>query len=268
VKALVLCAGFGTRLGALCDDRPKPLLEVGGIPIVEHIVRHLAKAGFRDIIINLHYRAEQFPASLGDGERFGVTIDYRFEETPLGTAGTSRQLLAELGEDLLVHYGDILTDHDLQGLCRQHRRTGAAATALLHQRPGSNSFALLDERDRITRFVERPDAPPAVDARAVWAFSGICVLSPACHVALGALPGGMVLDLPRDLFPTLARQRSLFGQRLEGYRCAIDSEARLEAARAAFAAGRFRPEALLAEAHASPAMAPAPAGTPRGPLNP
>ncbi len=240
MKALVLCAGFGTRLGALCDDRPKPMLEVGGIPIVEHIVRQLAGAGFADIIINLHYRAEQFPAHLGDGARFGVHIEYRLEETPLGTAGTSRQLLAELGEDLLVHYGDILTNHDLQALVRQHRRTGAAATALLHQRPGSNSFAQLDERDRITRFVERPQTPPGEDSRAVWAFSGICVLAPGCQSLLSALPGGMVLDLPRDLFPTLARQRSLFGQRLHGYRCAVDSEARLQAARSAFAAGEFR----------------------------
>ena len=104
VKALVLCAGFGRRLGSLCQDSPKPLLEVGGLPIVEHILRRLGQHGVEEVFINLHYRAEQFPARLGDGGRFGFPLRYLHEPAPLGTAGTARDVLARVDGDLLVHY--------------------------------------------------------------------------------------------------------------------------------------------------------------------
>jgi NDP-sugar pyrophosphorylase family protein len=250
VKALVLCAGKGTRLGALCADRPKPLLDVGGNAIVEHILVRLARCGFRDVYLNIHHHAAAFPDRLGDGARFGVQLHYLHEAAPLGTGGTSRNLLARLkGESenhLLVHYGDILTEHDLSALVDAHRRTGALATALLHQRVGSNSHALLDEADRITTFLERPHETPRQASREdeAWVFSGICVLAAGC---LDWLPGpdDRPLDLPRDLFQPLARTGRLFGQRLAGYRCAVDSQERLEAARRAFVGGKFTNQEVL-----------------------
>ena len=238
MKALVLCAGFGTRMGETCAEQPKPLLQVGGAAIVEHILHRLAGHGFHDVFVNLHHRAEQFEPQLQGGDRFGVKLRYLHEAAPLGTAGTSRQVLAEGNEDVLVHYGDILTDHDLRGLWAQHRSSGAAATLLLHQREGSNSFVKMGADGRITQFLERPARRPPPDGRATWVFSGICVLSPAC---LSVLPDQAGLDLPRDVFPALVRQGSLFGQPLAGYRCAIDSPARLEAARAAWHSGEMRP---------------------------
>lgn len=242
MNALVLCAGFGKRLGPIGAEAPKPLLEVGGAPIVEHILRRLALAGVRDVFLNLHYRAEEFAPRLGDGAACGVKLTYRYEPVPLGTLGTSRNLLEETNADLLVHYGDIITDHDLGALVAQHRARGAAATILLHDRPGSNSFARLADDDRVVEFIERPETPPDAAGAPAWAFSGICVLSPDCLTALSAAAEHeAVLDLPRDLFPALARAGRLFGHRLAGYRCAIDSVARLEAAREAFATGRIRP---------------------------
>lgn len=247
MKALILCAGKGSRLGALCEDRPKPLLDVGGTAIVEHILMRLARHGVSEVYLNLHHHASAFPEHLGDGMRFGLKIHYLHEDTPLGTGGTSLDLLARLGEDLLVHYGDILTEHDLGALIAAHQRTDAAATVLLHQRAGSNSFAVLDAEDRVRAFRERPAVMPQLaDGEAHWVFSGVCVLSPRClEVLRGARvddagAGTAVLDLPRDLFEPLARQGRLFGQRLSGYRCAVDSQERLEAARRAYAGGRFK----------------------------
>ena len=242
MNALVLCAGFGKRLGPLCETRPKPLLEVGGISIVEHILWRLSAQGFRRVFINLHYRAEEFAPRLGDGSRFGLSLSYRYEPVPLGTAGTARDLLAELGEELLVHYGDILTDHDLRELVRQHRIRRAWATVLLHQRPGSNSFVLMEDDRRVSRFVERPFDPLPRPAHPSsfpsWVFSGISVLSPA---VLAALSLGSPIDLARDLFPDLAQVGRLFGQPLVGHRQAIDSPERLRAAQDDWALGRFRP---------------------------
>jgi NDP-sugar pyrophosphorylase family protein len=238
VNALVLCAGFGRRLGALGENRPKPLLEVGGIAIVEHILWRLSAQGFTRVFINLHYRAEEFGPRLGDGSRFGLELHYRFEPAPLGTGGTARDVLADLGEELLVHYGDILTDHDLRQLVDQHHRSPAWATVLLHQRPGSNSAVMLEEDGRISRFVERPSQPLPPEQRPIWSFSGVGVLSP---VALAALPQRSPLDLARDLFPDLAAAGRLYGQQLAGHRQAIDSPERLQAAQDDWALGRFRP---------------------------
>ncbi len=237
MKALVLCAGYGRRLGDLTRDRPKPLLEVGDHTIVEHILGGLAARGFTEAWINLHHHAAQFPARLGDGSRWGLRIHWLLEAEPLGTAGTVSSVRSAIGDDpLLVHYGDILTDHDVGALMSAHARTGAWATMLVHDRPGSNSIAVLGAGDRVEAFHERPNIP--VIGAQQWAFSGICVLSPS---AIAGIPRGGRPDLPAHVFPVLAERGLLFAQRLAGFRCAIDSPERLEVARRALASGAFIP---------------------------
>ncbi|TPV96814.1 MAG: nucleotidyltransferase family protein [Myxococcales bacterium FL481] len=235
MKALVLCAGFGQRLGELTANCPKPLLSLGQETIVEHILRQLVRASITDVYINLHYLAPQFPAHLGDGERFGLRLHYLHERAPKGTAGTPRDLAAEIANDaLLVHYGDIVTNHDLSELAHAHRDLTAEATILVHQRPGSNSYAYFaDDGQHIERFVERPATSPD-PTRPSWAFSGVCVL---CAGLLRRLSPAPVLDLPRDVFPGVAKARRLAGQPLRGYRWAIDSPERLAMARRALAPG-------------------------------
>lgn len=239
MKAVVLCAGFGTRLGSLTEERPKPLLDVGDRTIVEHILGQLSQHGVEDVWINVHHHAPQFPAKLGDGSRYGVKLSIVHEDTPVGTAGTPRDLRERLcGDAVLVHYGDILTNHDLGGLMETHRRTGAEATIVVHRRPHSNSYVFVDEQDRVTRFVERPSKPPAVGPEGCWVFSGICVLSEGL---LARIPPAPNVDLPRDVFPQLALSGGLVAHRLNGYRCAIDSPERLQSARDALAQGTFVP---------------------------
>lgn len=225
MKALVTCAGFGTRLGELCRDRPKPLLPVGDRTIIEHILGSLAAADCDEVWINLHHHAAQFPVLLGTGARFGLRIHYVHEAAPRGTAGTVADLRDVVGDELLVHYGDILTAYDLGDLVAAHRSGGAWATMLVHERTGSNSRAELDG-DRVVAFHERPTV---ASAEPCFAFSGICVLSAP---AIAAIPGGAVVDLPRDLFPELAASGRLCARRLSAFRIAIDSPERLALARA------------------------------------
>lgn len=235
MKALVLCGGFGTRLGELCAVRPKPLLEVGQLSLVEHTLLRLAAAGLSDVFVNLHFGAEQLLARLGNGFRYGVRIRYFEEPTLLGTAGTPRALAELSGRDgLLVHYGDVLSEHPLAELVRRHAAAGARARIVVHERVGSNSRALLGPGDRVERFVERPGPGASDDSPTAWAFSGICVLSRACLSELPETPGA---DLPRDVFPALAQAGELFAERHVGYRCAVDSPARLESARQAWKSG-------------------------------
>lgn len=245
MKVLVPCAGFGTRLGAQCQVTPKPLLTVGDRPLVAHTLVRLARSGFSSALINTHHLAEQFPAALGDGTRWGLRIEYIQETRLLGVAGTVRALASRLSEGVLIHFGDIVTDHELGALLTRHRSAAqGGATMLVHKRVGSNSCALLDADRRVRRFYERPKAPPPTEGLDPWVFSGLCVLSPE---VVGDIAHGSASDLCRDIFPALARAGRLFADCLDGYRCAIDSPARLAMVRAALESGllsRLRPVPL------------------------
>src|SRR5688500_8547853 len=92
MKALVLCAGLGTRLGELTRDRPKGLLPIGGEPLLAHTLRYLAGEGFEEIAVNVHRRAQAITDLFGDGARFGVQLHWLHEPELLGTAGTVARL--------------------------------------------------------------------------------------------------------------------------------------------------------------------------------
>ena len=103
MKAMILAAGRGERMGALTDRMPKPLLEVGGRPLIEHQIRRLAAAGFRDLVVNLAWLGEMIAACLGDGSRFGVRIEYSREpQGALDTGGGIRRALPLLGDGRFV----------------------------------------------------------------------------------------------------------------------------------------------------------------------
>ncbi|MGM0984425.1 MAG: N-acetylmuramate alpha-1-phosphate uridylyltransferase MurU [Pseudomonadota bacterium] len=113
MRAMILAAGLGTRMRPLTDHCPKPLLEVGGKPLIVHHLERLRAGGIREVVINVSYRAEQIVATLGDGAAFGVRIAWSREAAPLETGGGIRQALPLLGEDpfLLVN-GDVWCDLD------------------------------------------------------------------------------------------------------------------------------------------------------------
>ncbi|WP_372725566.1 NDP-sugar synthase, partial [Immundisolibacter sp.] len=98
MKAMILAAGLGTRMGPLTRDLPKPLLPVDGKPLIMHLLESLAAAGFVELVVNLAYRGEAIEDALGDGARFGVHIAYSHEpDGPLGTGGGVQRALPLLG---------------------------------------------------------------------------------------------------------------------------------------------------------------------------
>ena len=110
---MILAAGRGERMRPLTDERPKPLLEVGGRPLIEWLLGSLARAGFRDVVVNHAWLGEQIPAALGDGRRFGLHIRYSAEGKALESGGGILRALPLLGpEPFLVVNGDIWTDFD------------------------------------------------------------------------------------------------------------------------------------------------------------
>lgn len=235
----MLCAGFGTRLGDLTRERPKPLLPLGDDALIGHTLRHLAALGFTDVAINLHFMPELIEGHVGDGSRYGVAVRYAREPALLGTAGAVRNLAAFLGADdnFLVLYGDLLLDEDLAAMMREHRERGAAATLLLHQRAGSNSLVQMGDDRRITGFVERPDEATRARTPFPWVNSGAQVLH---RSMIERIPREGAADLPRDVYAHVVGEAAIYGRPLTGYRCAIDSPARYDEARAALAEGRYR----------------------------
>lgn len=238
MKAVVLCAGLGTRLGDLTRDTPKPMLPIGGEPLLAHTLRYLASYGFHQVAINLHFMPDMIVDYFGDGSRFGVTIQYSHEEVLSGTAGAVKNLERYFADvdDFLVVYGDLLVDQDLSALVDFHRETKGMATLLLHQRKGSNSIVNMDQSGCITRFVERPSEAQRQGSDSSWVNSGLQMLSSAIFPFI---PDGQPSDLPLHVYIPLLRRRVVYGFPLSGYRCAIDSPERYAEAQAALAQGRY-----------------------------
>jgi len=237
MRALVLAAGEGQRLRPLTLRMPKPMVPIGGRPVLEHLIALLRVHGITDIAINLHYQPQAIRDCFGDGERFGVAITYSHEERLLGSAGAARKLDGFLTETFVCLYGDVLTNVDLTALVARHRETGAAATVGLYEveDPSRCGIVELEKSDRVTRFVEKP-APGTITGN--LANSGILVLEPS---VLAEIPPNEPYDFGFDLFPKLLDHGvPIFGARLDGYILDIGSLERLEQAEADYQAGRFR----------------------------
>jgi NDP-sugar pyrophosphorylase family protein len=236
MKALVLCGGFGTRLGALTRECPKALLPLAGKPLIEYTLAHLRNQGIEEVIVNLHYRGDQIRNAIGDGSRFDVRIEYFEEPVLLGTAGTPRALADRWSSDsLLVVYGDLLFDEPLGPMIAQHETTGAAATLLVHRRKASNSRLVLGADRRVHELLERPPDPAMEEA--TWVNSGVQIVD---RSLLAFMPDRNPCDLPQDVYAPNVQRARIFAYPLCGYRCAIDSPERYEMAERAVVEKRWR----------------------------
>ncbi|HET9768319.1 MAG TPA: NDP-sugar synthase [Thermoanaerobaculia bacterium] len=200
MRALVLAAGYGTRLRPLTDELPKPLLPVLGRPLLLRTLDALVDAGCEAAAINLHHLAEAIPAAVGDEHR-GMRIVYSREEPILGTGGAFvplRDFFAGSETALLVN-GDSLCEWPLGELLARHRRRGAAATLLLAGRPDPRSFGGgigIDRNGRVRAIRREPTFGPVVRR---FVYAGAYALDPAL---LARLPEGFS-DSMRDLFEPL-----------------------------------------------------------------
>lgn len=127
MEAVILAGGLGSRLKPYTMAIPKPLLPVGDTPIIEVLLSQLAKGGVLKVHICLGHMAPIFQSYLGDGKRFGLDINYVFEENPLGTAG-ALSLVSTEADEILVMNGDLLTTLDFAGFMRAHIESDADAS--------------------------------------------------------------------------------------------------------------------------------------------
>src|SRR3954469_9973235 len=123
-----MAGGEGSRLRPLTSNQPKPMIPLVNRPMMEHIIGLLREHGFDEIVVTIAFLGNAIRNYFGDGTEFGVRMVYATEETPLGTAGSVRNAMAELDERFLVISGDVLTDIDLSAVVRYHEDRGAMAT--------------------------------------------------------------------------------------------------------------------------------------------
>jgi mannose-1-phosphate guanylyltransferase len=215
MRAMLLGAGFGTRLRPITYELPKPIVPIVGEPVMGHILRLLARHGFEKVITNLHYFPDLIRDRFGDGSDYGVELSYSFEEELLGTAGGVRNVRDFLGDEtFLIISGDALTDIDLEALWARHRESGGIGTLALKRVEDTSQLGvvIVGEDGRIQGFQEKPD--PA-EALSNLGNCGIYVFKPEIF---DHFPDKDFVDWAQDVFPVLLDQDvPFFGHEIEDY---------------------------------------------------
>jgi mannose-1-phosphate guanylyltransferase / phosphomannomutase len=215
VKAVVMAGGEGTRLRPMTANQPKPMLPVVNRPIMEHVLRLLRQHGLTETVVTVQFLASMVRNYFGDGDDFGMSLQYATEETPLGTAGSVKNAEDALrDEPFLVISGDALTDIDLSDLIAFHKGNGALVTVALARVPDPLEFGIVIAGDdgKIQRFLEKPTWGQVFSDTVN---TGIYVMEPEVleHVA-----PGQVVDWSGDVFPKLLENGApLYGWIADGY---------------------------------------------------
>lgn len=156
VKAMVMAGGRGARLHPLTEDLPKPMLRVGDRPLLEIIIDQLKTAGIKNVNVTMHHKAEKITEHFGDGDNFGVKLNYVSENRPLGTGG-ALGLIQPSDETLLVINGDILTQVDFKAMHQFHREYKADMTVAVRQYDFQVPYGVVKcDGPRVLRLQEKP----------------------------------------------------------------------------------------------------------------
>jgi NDP-sugar pyrophosphorylase family protein len=240
-RAMVLAAGRGTRLAPLTDTLPKPLMTVGGRPLLEHLLAFLRAGGIDEVVINLHHLGARIEDTIGDGRRFGLHVHYSREQEIRDTGGGIKHAEPLLGrEPFVVVNGDSLLELDLRDVIAFHEARGGVATLAVRPDPDAARYGLveLDADDRVRRIAGLPVDVPASPALRPFMFPGLHVLEPE---VLDWMDAGAAFSINRVTYPRLlAAGRPLFGYPTEARWVTIDTPEALAAADAVLTRQRFR----------------------------
>lgn len=228
--AVILVGGLGTRLRTVVGDRPKPMALVNGKPFLEILIAQLSRAGIRNVVLCVGYRADFIEAHFGNGSNHGMRIQYAREEQLLGTAGAVRNALDMVTSDpFFILNGDSYCTVDFSQLLAHHRARHAAATIVAVQTTDSSRYGTLRLREDgvIEGFLEKTPAPGPG-----WINAGVYLMQQA---VLRSLPAGKPWSMERDVFPALVEQDSLHSIKTAGTFIDIGIPSELERAQVLFA---------------------------------
>jgi NDP-sugar pyrophosphorylase family protein len=218
MKAMILAAGLGTRLRPLTDTIPKPLLTVGGQPLIVWNLLLLRESGIHEVIINLHYLGHMIEDAIGDGSHWGMRVKYSYEPTLLGTGGGLKAVEWFFEKQpFLVINGDTLIKLDMKALIRFHQTHGGVATLVLRDDPQAAKWGAVetDAQNRILRINGRgrrlSDSTGPVMERM---FAGVHILHPSI---LHDAPSDIPFSIIDSYTNRLARGAHMFGFIHAGY---------------------------------------------------
>jgi dTDP-glucose pyrophosphorylase len=197
---VIMAGGLGTRLHPLTKSTPKPMLTVGGKPILETIVGQFAQQGFSRIFLAVNHLSETITSHFGDGTRYGVEISYLQEDTRLGTAGALFLLPSEIESPIIVMNGDLLTQLSFESLLRFHEERNADLTMVVRENSFQIPYGVVAvEGSRIVGIDEKPSRKLLVNA-------GIYVVSAR---TLALIPQGSYFDMPALFAAAISAERSV-----------------------------------------------------------
>jgi dTDP-glucose pyrophosphorylase len=230
LTAVVMAGGFGKRMRPLTDDRPKPMLPLGGKPLMEHLIEQLRDVGIERVQVTTHYKSEQIVDHFGDGATYGVQMEYVREEHPLGTAG-ALALLPASEQPLLVINGDILTRADFGALFAFHLDNHAEMTVGVREYQSQVPYGVVEvDGVEVVSVVEKPTTRYFVNA-------GIYLIDPA---ALSLVPrDGRTFDMPDLIAALLAEGRRVVSFPIREYWVDIGNIDHYAQAQADVDQGRF-----------------------------
>lgn len=222
MKAVVMAGGEGSRLRPITSNRPKPLVPICNVPIMEHILTLLKRHGMTQVVSTLHYLADEIQGTFGDGSEYGVEMGYSIEDTPLGTAGSVKKAenLLRGDEPFLIISGDALTDCDLAKAVEYHKAKGSLATLILYRVPTPLDFGVVitDDDGRVVRFLEKPGWSEVFSDTVN---TGMYILEPEIF---DYMEPGKNYDWSSDIFPRLLEEgKPMFGYIMEEYWCDVGS---------------------------------------------
>ncbi len=198
-QAIILAGGKGERLRPYTLDRPKPMVEILGKPIIAYQVDQLKAIGVTDFVFACSYKREALMDYFGDGSKFGIKILYSEEDQPLGRGGGIKQAMKKLHdwEDIVVMNGDILWQSDFPGLLKKHSDNQAIATIVVSPLRSPYGIVEFNDSDQILGFKEKPILPH-------WINGGVYIFN---HQIQKLLPD--VGDHETETFPKLPKEKFL-----------------------------------------------------------
>ncbi|HKG12450.1 MAG TPA: NDP-sugar synthase [Pyrinomonadaceae bacterium] len=222
MRAMILAAGYGTRLWPLTIDRAKPAIPFMNRPLVGYVAEYLARQGFHDVVVNLHHRPESVREALGDGSKFGFGVRLHYVEEPeiLGTGGAIDNARAFLDtDDFVVINGKLATDIDLSAALETHRRARALATLVLRPNPARERYSVVNVSDGLVKgFGGYPKPGGGGDAPLM--FTGIQVLDRRVfdYIPRGAGGKSIFSHTVTDVYvPAIERGERIAAHVAEGY---------------------------------------------------
>ena len=241
MKTVIMAGGKGTRISSVASDIPKPMIKINGKPVLEREIECLREQGFTDLIITVSHLGAVIMDYFGNGEKFGVNIEYFNEVAPLGNAGALFQLKDKLQEDFLLLNADAIFDVDFKRFVAYHKEKKAKVTLFTHpnNHPYDSGLIIADEQGQVEKWLTKEDERIGWYKNRVNA--GLHVISPELLNQIITTPK---VDLDRQLLKPLAGKGVMYAYDSPEYVKDMGTPERYEAVCKDYSAGRVQSKNL------------------------